>query len=278
MSSLVRSVMCAAALLGSGATVAGAVPLTYAVNTSEDLYAVDVAGAGKTLVGHTGIFLQGLALSPGGVLFGTDGSGYLYRIDRTTAVATLVGDTGLGNIEGLDFKGNTLLATNFATTPTVYAIDTTTAATSNVVAAAVATGRIRTMTVVDANTVLIRGNGPPNNTLYALNLTTGAVATIGTLAVNGSQFAAMDFLADGLLYGLDNDGSVWRINPATAAVTLLGDTGDEFWLDMTTGPDGLASTPEPASIVLFGTAMLVIGLTRHGRGIGSGRWADTRSG
>ena len=109
------------------------------------------------------------------------------------------------------------------------------------------------MTVLDPNDVLVRGDGPPNNTLYSLNLTTGVVTTIGTLAVHGSQFAAMDFGTNGVLYGLDNDGSEWIIDPTTAGVTLVGNTGGQFWLDMTAAP---APVPEPGSLILMGSGIL----------------------
>jgi hypothetical protein len=109
------------------------------------------------------------------------------------------------------------------------------------------------MAVLDADDVLIRGDGPPNNTLYSLDLTTRAVTTIGTLAVHGAQFAAMDFLSDGNFYGLDNDGSAWLINLATAGVTLLGNLGGNFFLDMTTAP---APIPEPTTMLLLGSGLL----------------------
>jgi len=80
------------------------------------------------------------------------------------------------------------------------------------------------------------------------------------LAVNGFQFAAMDFGTNGVLYGLDNDGSEWIIDPTTAGVTLVGNTGGQFWLDMTAAP-----VPEPGTITLLGLGLLALraGLRRY---------------
>jgi hypothetical protein len=238
----------------------------YAVDTKVNLYLVDITTATKTLIGSTGVtfLLEGLALSPAGILFATDTNGNLYSINKTSGAATLIGSTGLGNIEGLDFNGNTLIGTNFSSTPKVYSINTTNAAPTLIVTAASSTGVVRTAAVLDSNTLLISTDGPPNDTLSKLDLTTGTVTGIGTLAVNGSTFAAMDFLADGKLYGLDNDGSVWLIDPNTAAVTLHGNTGGDFWLDMTT-----ASVPAPATILLLGSGLLglmVSGIKRKLKG------------
>jgi len=44
----------------------------------------------------------------------------------------------------------------------------------------------------------------------------------------------------------DNDGSEWIIGPTTAGVTLVGNTGGQFWLDMTAAP-----VPEPGAITLL---------------------------
>jgi hypothetical protein len=193
-------------------------------------------------------------------LFGTDVAGNLYSLNKTTGAATFVGATGRGNIEGLDFSGSTLLGTDFNDPVTVFSINTSNASTANIVTASSLTGVVRTMTVLDPNNVLVRGDGPPNNTLYSLSLTTGAVTTIGTLAVNGFQFAAMDFGTNGVLYGLDNDGSEWIIDPTTAGVTLVGNTGGQFWLDMTAAP-----VPEPGTITLLGLGLLALraGLRRY---------------
>lgn len=241
----------AIALAAGLASPASADPLAYAVDTNRDLYSVDLATGAAALIGSTGRFLEGLALSPGGDLFATNNSGDLFGVDPLTGTVTLIGSTGIGNVEGLDFLGGTLLGIGFTGTPTLYSIDTVTAAATPLLAAGSPTGFVRAIAVLDANTLLLRGDGPPNNTLYALSLTSGAVTSIGTLAVTGAQFAAMDFASDGNLYGLDNEGSAWSIDPVTATVTLIGDTGSQFWLDMAARPStAVPAVPEPGALGL----------------------------
>ncbi len=69
-------------------------------------------------VSTTGVRIVDLAVQPGtNVLFGISQVGLLYRINTGTAIATLVGDTGLGSFSlGLAFApGGTLYATSGST-------------------------------------------------------------------------------------------------------------------------------------------------------------------
>jgi hypothetical protein len=78
--------------------------------------------------------LEGLAISPNGSLFGTDNISNLFSISKATNTAPLIGNTGILNngtpdIEGLTFRGSTLIGTDFSNLggpTTVYAINTTT--------------------------------------------------------------------------------------------------------------------------------------------------------
>lgn len=213
----------------------------FASDTQSNLYRVDLLRATKLLVGTTGLpFLVGLALSPKEELFGTDALGNLYRVDTMTGVTTLVGDTGLGDIEGLHFYGKTLLGIPLNPIPPVriVAIDTETAATTPVVAATHDIGGVRAMTVAKGR-VLVSADSPTGTAhdLFSIDLKTGKVAFIGVLKIgDGSPpfFAlfAMDFDRQGTLYGLDATGGEWIVNPHTADVTFVGNTGSDFWLDM----------------------------------------------
>ena len=81
--------------------LSGADQLGFAVDSTENLFSVDLTTATATRIGFTGQFLQGLAVSPQGALFGTDFLGNLFSVSKTTGATTLIGSTGLGDIEGL---------------------------------------------------------------------------------------------------------------------------------------------------------------------------------
>ena len=121
----------AAGILAFSVRGAAADQLGFAVDNTETLFSVDLTTATATPIGFTGQFLQGLAVSPQGSLFGTDYLGNLYSVSKTTGAATFIGSTGLGDIEGLTFRGTTLIGTDFSNLgglTTVSAINSTTAA------------------------------------------------------------------------------------------------------------------------------------------------------
>ena len=63
----------------------------FAVDNTTTLFSVDLTTATATPIGFTGQFLQGLAVSPTGSLFGTDYLGNLFSVSKTTGAATLIG-------------------------------------------------------------------------------------------------------------------------------------------------------------------------------------------
>jgi hypothetical protein len=98
---------------------AAADQLGFAADATGTLYSVDLTTAAATPIGATGQLLEGLAISPNGSLFGTDNLSNLFSISKTTGAATLIGNTGILNngspdIEGLTFRGSTLIGTDFS--------------------------------------------------------------------------------------------------------------------------------------------------------------------
>jgi hypothetical protein len=231
----------------------------YGIDTSSTLYSIDALTQTATSIGSPG-FMEGLALSPGGQLYGTDSSGFLYSIDTTTGVATSVGSTGMGDIEALAFVGSTLVGASF-TGSTLFSIDTSTAVTTNITTFSALSGATRAMTAIDSNTVLIAADGAPNS-LYSVNVSTGATTFVGSMAMTG-QFLAMGLAGNGILYGFGNAGEEWQIDPNTGAITLLGNTGSQFWLDATT-----QAIPEPSTwaLMISGAATLLLGAARRRTG------------
>jgi hypothetical protein len=107
-----KTILTALSILVSTAASAAADQIGYAVDIADNLYSVDVTMATATLIGNIGsvVFLEGVALSPSGALFGTDPFGNLYSLDKTTGAGTLIGNTGLGDVEGLAFHQTSIIA------------------------------------------------------------------------------------------------------------------------------------------------------------------------
>ncbi len=238
---LIPAIPIVAAVCMSAASLHAQSNSAFAVDTLDDLYQVDLATATKTLIGSTGQFLEGLALSPKGPMFGIDSGGSLYRVNKTTGATTFIGATGLGDIESLGFLNNTLLAIPLNGPPEVVALDTSTAKFTVIVTSKQAVGAIRSMAIATSHSIIICADQDPSGTqtghsLYSMDLVAGKLTFIGTLNIGTNiLLPAMAFNKVGQLFGLDQNGNEWKIDPATAAVTLIGNTGGTFWLDMTTG-------------------------------------------
>jgi hypothetical protein len=235
---------------------AAADQLGFAVDNTNNLFSVDLTTATATPIGFTGQFLQGLAFSPAGSLFGTDFLGNLYSVSKTTGAATFIGSTGVGDIEGLTFRGGTLIGTNFSNLggpTTVFAIDATTAAATAITS--FSQGPVRAMTLLNANTIDVASDSPVSQSLVQANLLTGTNTSLGQLPSMGAALiAALGLGTDGVLYALDPFGNEFTI-ASNGAGFLVGNTGGQYWLDLTIDPPG-NPVPEPSSLALLLTAGL----------------------
>jgi hypothetical protein len=244
---------------------AAADQIGFAVDNTENLFSANLTTATATPIGFTGQFLQGLAVSPTGSLFGTDYLGNLYSVSKTTGATTFIGSTGLGDIEGLTFRGTTLIGTNFSNLggpTTVSAIDTTTAAATPITS--FSQGPVRAMAVspLNTNTIDVASDSPVSQSLVSVNLLTGTNTNLGQLPSMGAAIiAALNFGTDGNLYALDPLGNEFMIASNGAGIPV-GNTGGQYWLDLTMAstvldppgdPDGV---PEPNSMALLLAAVL----------------------
>ena len=243
------------AALGLTAARPAQAQTAYAVDT-QSLYTINLTTGAATLIGNDGRDLEGLAISPTGALFGTDSGGNLFSLSATTGAATLIGSTGLGNIEGLDFFGSTLIGSDFINPTTFYSINTATAAPTAIVSAA--TGVLRGIDATGPTSALVISDQPTFQTLQSVDLTSGTVTSIGTLAGTGisGDFSGLDFAANGNLYGVDSGGDFDQINPLTGATTLIKNDGLVF-LDFKIA--GTPAVPEASTTVSFGL-LLALGM------------------
>ena len=74
---LMIAISLVAGILHFSVRSAAADQIGFAVDNTENLFSVDLTTATATPIGFTGQFLQGLAFSPAGSLFGTDFLGNL---------------------------------------------------------------------------------------------------------------------------------------------------------------------------------------------------------
>jgi hypothetical protein len=258
-----------AGVLHLSARNAAADQFGFAVDNTLNLFSVDLTTATATPIGPTGQFLEGLAISPTGSLFGTDYLGNLYSVSKTTGAATFIGTTGLGDIEGLAYNGTTLIGTNFSNLggpTTVSAINTTSAAPTTITS--FSQGPVRAMALVSPNTIDVASDSPVSQSLVQVNLLTNSVTDLGQLPSNGLAVAgsdlisALNFGTDGVLYALDALGNEFMIASNGAGIPV-GNTGGQDWLDLTMAStvldppgDPPSDVPEPNSMALLLTAAL----------------------
>lgn len=225
---------------------AAAQPLAYAVSFNT-LYRIDLASGQTTLIGSTGFNdVEGLALSPGGVLFGiVDSTKTLITIDpqsgRGTAVGSGTGNTGLtgqgvGQFDALDFglafTCDGRLWASSDTTRKLWQVDP-------------ATGQAQSARDLGAQITGLGASGDGlfglgaqgDEGLYRIDTGTGAATKIGPLAAN-LTFAdgGLDFDAGGQLWAIldyrppdDNRPSdIVRIDPDTGVASFVSTTLPEM--------------------------------------------------
>lgn len=255
--------------LSGVATAAGASPVLYSVQSNGDdhLYSIDAATGVATDLGRLAFDdAEGLAFA-GSTLYAIGGSTHeLWNI--TTPPGVLVGATGTRNgiDAGLDFDERSGTMYNFnggrgssnQGSSSLYTVNLATGAATLVGSNGVygdgfAVGPTGSAYAIDGNFT---------DSLYGIDLLTGAASLIGNLGLgNISVQFGLTFGDDGALYGLDFNGSLYRLNTSTGAATLVATTtcggnvcGGWEGLAALQGPAGV---PEPGSLAL---AMLGLGL------------------
>jgi hypothetical protein len=252
------------------ASVASAAPFGFAVDGT-NLYSVDLGNGTETLIAPLGTSTgTGLAISPGGSLFAADVAGNLYDVNKTTGATTLIGSYGSdGDIRGLDFGGATLFAVlNEFNQQTVVSVNTATAALTDVVVIATDISTVRSVAVLDLDTVVVvsdddgLGATGMGRFLHSVDLTNGSTSLLGALA---HDTFAIDFGADGELYALASNGVVTRVNLSGGGdLVINSDTDGPTWISLA----AVDAIPEPASLALLGlgAATLLLGRASRRRG------------
>lgn len=194
------------------------------------------------------------------IIKGGSTASQLATVNLLTGVATPIGSaTGIAGLVAMEFAPDgTLYAASLGTND-LYTVSLTGSVTD--------IGALGFSNVMDLawdpfnNTMYaIASSGTPgtDSFIYSLNLATGAGTLITTISGNdclmgltidsADQFLAMDHC--------DSNSPLYQIDPATGALTNLGNTG-------IAGSMGAATpTPEPLTALTLGTGLLIFALLR----------------
>ncbi|MBK9385677.1 MAG: hypothetical protein IPN34_12780 [Planctomycetes bacterium] len=220
-----------------------AIPLrqvcAYSVRSDGDgqLYRIDLLTGTAIAIGATGFpSLEGLAFHPDGRLFGVDDQQQqLVTIDLRTGAATLVGALGLNSLNpgfAIDDNGVGWIV-NDNPTNSLMRVELTTGAATTV-------GNVgrdcNGLAAIGTSLFAIGDVGVvPQADLLSVNSTTGAGTVIGPLLNDTLDEGGLDATPDGVLWGLDDLGSIAVLSAATGEVVVIAQTIN--------GCEGLAIPP-----------------------------------
>jgi WD40 repeat protein len=212
----------------------------FTTGSASTLYTINPSTAAATSVGPLGlpfVFEGGLAFSPGGTAYATNGgdsgAAQLFTINLATGAATVVGTLSGGghDINGLAYRSDGQLIGLDRVTNALVVIDPATAAVAQLAPVPSTVGGVGGMTVLNGtgyyNTSGPGGSISGSNTLYSFDLFTGASTPIGNfngLVGNGisglaAQVPEPDAIVLGsigaliLLLGIRHGDSRLRVHP-----------------------------------------------------------------
>jgi hypothetical protein len=184
------------------------------------------------------VVVAGLALPAAGqtVLYGIDAGALLYRIDKATGAGTVIGPIGFGAGNGAAADSQGRIFTHSGASDLLILVDPGTGAGSVFLTL---TGRpvgygIRGMAFDPQDhlyVALSRADTTEIDLLATIDMTTGVYSTVGPTGrtdIQGLAFSPQD-----VLYAAGVFGGLYRIDPATAAATVIGGSfvGDDQALE-----------------------------------------------
>lgn len=179
-----------------------------------NLFSIDPSsGAVLAFIGQTAEVMFDIAFDPSGNLYGVDSTDNLYRIDVSTATATLIGSLGVF-ANSLEFRSDgALFAAGYNT---IYSVNTSTGSATALLtlpsqyqaAGDLAFDAVGNLYLTTLDSTLIRIS--PDLTTWT------AVGSTGVYDLYGLIYGS-----DGILYGFSSADGVYTINLTNAATTSI---------------------------------------------------------
>lgn len=241
------ALLVAATVVACSPTSATAQPLLWISDTTGGLGIVDASNGNVQLVGNTGAVLTDIAFDANQDLWGIS-FGQLYRVNRTTAALTLVGNTNTGPLNALVFGANgTLYAAG--QDGVLVSLNTTTGAATSL--GSFGFRSAGDLAFVGGSLYLSEFDG---NRLLRISLTPSVSATVvGSIGfANVFGLATPDNVA---LYGAAGR-QILSVNTTTGAGTVVANY-DGQGLGNAGGTAFTTEVPAPSTAALLGLGALI---------------------
>jgi len=220
------------------ATAGAQIGFSVQSDGDDQLYSIDLPSGTATPIGPTGFNdIECLSFDPSGtILYGVDdNTDQLVTCSTSTGACNAVGplvnlDDGQLNC-GLTFdcSGNLFLSTE-EDTPTFYSVNPNTGqATPIGPQGQDVTGLAARKGDVTCFSGVFGLGGEDDENLGCMDTTTGAFQEIGPLInVSYDGEGGIDFDSNGVLWGIEDGGTIFTINPATGLATVVTTTFNSF--------------------------------------------------
>jgi hypothetical protein len=234
--------------------------LLYAIDdTTNSLYTINPNTYAYTFIGNLG---------PGGDFgdFAWDpdnqtaywvagrGNDSLYTVNLNTGAATLVGSHGIDDMFALAYDSVTHSLYGDSSNGNFYSINTSTGAATLIGNNGIYPGGM-TFRSDTGQLILVMAGG--SGGFYSINPATGAATLLGNAGFLNDNGVTWDPVK-GVYFVDDWSGHLYSVDPNTYTATIVSNLNGDAW-DGIIFPGGSGTTPEPASLLLFGTGAAALG-------------------
>jgi len=265
-----RNVLALAVALAVASGIQANADLVYGVSDQlDELVSFDSASPGTLLSAHSitglqsGEEVRGIDWI-GGTLYGLGNQSHLYTINPATGAATQVGTVFSPVLNGIDFGFNAgtsqlYVSSDLGQNLNINPITGVATAGPNY------TGASLDSLAYDYFSTLFYGISAASHDLYLVNPATGATSLIGPTGVSFADRIGFDIspVTDNAFFSGTVGGQTgfYSVNLSTGALDFIGDIGTPG--ELTSGLDGIAIVPEPATVALSAIGGLMLLLFRR---------------